>query len=1111
MQIKAVHQFHPSCSSGDGVTNAMLFSRNLLRELGFKSEIYCDVIPEDMRNEARPFAELQQQQGLLLLVHHSLGYDHAAWLNTMPIPKVLVYHNITPEHLLPKHGELRRLSVLGRAQLAQWAHLCIGAIGVSDFNSQELQSASYKNIATIPLLVDIELVRHAPLDQSITESLRNSINLLFVGRINDNKRQDKLLEVLHEYLHFANQPVRLILAGGTTNDAYRKHIEARIKELGIDEHVWLTGKVPDATLMALYSNADAFICMSEHEGFGMPLIEAMLFDVPVIAHATSSIPTTLGEGGLLLENDDPREMAALLHMVLTEPTVRRRVIAGQRRNLLRFSRNSLRKQLADYLTQLGVEVPNQPATTTAAQPSQWWLVDGPFDSSYSLAIVNRELGRALSMRGQDIGLRNWNSTDSNPPSKAFLTADPQSARLAQRAEHASEPPEVVLRYCYPPHVDDMPGLIRAIHSYGWEETGFPTEYVNAFNRKLDLITVASRFVAKILRDNGVRVPIAVAGTGVDHLLCLSATRPSIALRGFNFLHVSSCFPRKGVDALLAAYGAAFRRHDDVSLVIKSFPNPHNNVAEQLGEWQRNDPDFPDVVLINRDMDQSEMVGLYQVCQAFVAPTRGEGFGMPLAEAMLFNLPVIATAWSGQLDFCDDSTAWLCDFRFARAQTHLGLAHSAWADPDVVHLSTLMREVCQASPQQRAVRTNAARQRILNDFTWDRLAQRTEQIIDALKQQPLLRKEPHIGWVSTWNTRCGIATYSAFLSENFPSDRVTILANRTSDLIGTDETNVVRCWNMHHNETLNDAFNSIIAHGINAIVIQYNFGFFTLSTLADFISRLKQAGIAVHCFFHATSDAVQNGNRVSLADIALTLAQADRLYVHGIQDLNRLKGFGLIDNVVLFPHGVLPSLPSLVENERKPLDLREKKVIASYGFLLPHKGIQTLIRAFARLAENDQDFHLLLVNALYPAVISVQERDACELLISESGLSDRIQLITDFLPDAQSLAHLRSADLIVYPYEQTEESVSGAVRIGIASGQPVAVTPLKIFDDVAEAVHQLPGTDVDQIADGIAHLLKHPGVLAKQAAKTSRWIASREWSLLSTRLLNIIDGMANQLP
>lgn len=1121
MQIKAIHQFSPACSIGDGITNGMFFTQRLLRELGFESEIYSADIPAGLTNQVRQLNTLQPSVDQWILFHFSLGFDQVEWLEQISIPKILVYHNITPAALLPAESELRRLAELGRRQLPQWTSRFAGAIGDSEYNSKELREAGYSNVHTIPLLVDSDTLRMAKYDAAVGQDLDDSINLLFIGRICENKRQLDLLDVLYEYLHLTDQPVRLILVGGVTSGAYLDKIQLRITELGLENNVMLMGKIPDAQLLGLYRQADAFISLSEHEGFGMPLIEAMLFDVPVLAHGVSSIPDTLGVGGLSLAENNPSHMAALLHLLFSEPGLKRRVIQAQRVNVQRFESASVRTQLAQYLAQYLPQLPQLPqavpsSPAPAAAPSQLpanlrWQVEGPCDSSYSLAIVNRELAKALSLAGADVALRSLEGGIDTVPDSGFLVSDQLAGDLYRKSLEAGRQPNISLRFCYPPRLSGMMGEIRLVHSYGWEETGFPTRYVNAFNRKLDAITVLSAFVAKVLRDNGVRIPISVTGGGVDHLLAVAPQAPTTKLKGYRFLHLSSCFPRKGVDALLVAYGQAFRAHDDVTLVIKTFPNPHNDVSIQLAALRNNDPGYPDVVVIDEEYSQEKLVGLYQACHAFVAPSRGEGLGLPMAEAMLFNLPVITTAWGGQLDFCDASTAWLCDYRFAKAETHLATGHSVWADPDVDDLAQKIREVHALSPEQRSLRTEPARQRVLRDYTWASVARRMQATVRALQQQDMWRIEPQIGWISTLNTRCGIASYSSFLTIAMPPDRITILANRTAERTAPDAPNVVRCWNQQRTETMEDAYAEIIARGIRAVVIQYNFGFFSLQTLGQLVQRLRQNDIAVYCFFHATAEFEAEGRLYSLQEIAEPLALCDRLVVHGIDDLNRLKSYGLVQNVMLFPQGVLPT-PARSQAQAKQMQgLQERTVIAAYGFLLPHKGVSILIEAFFRLAAKDKSLHLLLVTALYPAEQSVNEEKTCRALIDKSSLKNRISFRTDFLSDADSLTYLQAADLIVYPYQATKESSSAAVRMGLAAGRPVAVTPLTIFDDVADAVHVLPGTDAAAIAHGIAHILGNPDAINAKNREMQQWVESRQWPQLSVRLLGLIDGLANPLP
>jgi glycosyltransferase involved in cell wall biosynthesis len=249
---------------------------------------------------------------------------------------------------------------------------------------------------------------------------------------------------------------------------------------------------------------------------------------------------------------------------------------------------------------------------------------------------------------------------------------------------------------------------------------------------------------------------------------------------------------------------------------------------------------------------------------------------------------------------------------------------------------------------------------------------------------------------------------------------------------------------------------------------------------------------------------------SLGSIASALSKATRLYVHGVADLNRLKDFGLLENVCLFPQGLLPTPVSNVAAIRQSLGISDsKKIVASYGFLLPHKGLPQLIQAFAKLRQQDDSLHLLLLNALYPVSESSQELEHCRALIAQLGIGRDVTMVTDFLADEACAAHLQIADLIVYPYQQTQESSSAAVRMGIASGVAVAVTPLTIFDDVGDAVYRLPGTLPVDLATGIRTILHDADLQRTQISQARAWAQSRQWPWLSNRLLNLIDVLQNE--
>ena len=294
------------------------------------------------------------------------------------------------------------------------------------------------------------------------------------------------------------------------------------------------------------------------------------------------------------------------------------------------------------------------------------------------------------------------------------------------ADTVASPAAVTSRLMYPPRVHDLPPGFGMLHLWGWEEGELPSEWVSDFNTHLNGITTMSRYVSKVLVDNGIDVPQAVAGVGVDHWERVSADTSFKLPReatGFIFLHVSSCFPRKGIDVLLRAWGEAFTRHDDVTLLIKTFPNPHNTVQQLLTDARQGNAQYPNVVVIEDDLTDGQLKALMEKSHALVAPSRGEGFGLPVAEAMLSGVPVIATGYGGHMDFCDDDNAWLVDYQFARAQTHFGLVDSIWAEPCAEDLSRQLRALYDAPRSEHQLRAGRGRERLLADISWAQVAER----------------------------------------------------------------------------------------------------------------------------------------------------------------------------------------------------------------------------------------------------------------------------------------------------------------------------------------------------------------------------------------------------
>ena len=230
-----------------------------------------------------------------------------------------------------------------------------------------------------------------------------------------------------------------------------------------------------------------------------------------------------------------------------------------------------------------------------------WRIEGPFDSSYSLALVNRNLAFGVEKCGHDVSLYSTEGPGDFDPNPEFLRTHPHERHLWEKnIGKKNDTFDVVSRYLYPPRVTEMNGTLNILHCYGWEETVFPKDWCKQFNKHLDAVFTASPFVKKTLIDSGVTIPVFVSGHGVDHWRAVQAAPFHIEAKKFRFLHISSCFPRKGVDVMLKAYGQAFTDQDDVSLIIKTFPNPHNEVHEWLRQAKGERTDFPHVIIIEED-------------------------------------------------------------------------------------------------------------------------------------------------------------------------------------------------------------------------------------------------------------------------------------------------------------------------------------------------------------------------------------------------------------------------------------------------------------------------------------------------------------------------------
>jgi len=331
---RGVHQVLAALSYGDAIGNEALAIQKRLRAAGYESEIFAEGVHPRMAHQARPlwqYAAVSSPETVALF-HFSIGSAAGRLIFHAPDRLVAIYHNITPAHFfLGFHPHLAGLCYHGRRELAAFAPRTELALGDSEYNRRELAAAGFARTGVLPIVLDLDVYAAAP--SPVTRALYEDgrTNILFVGRMIPNKRIDDLIRTFAAYQKAFNPRSRLILAGDHRgHERYFARLDELVRELRVEEVVF-TGHLEHDELMACYAVSHLFLCLSEHEGFGVPLQEAMIFGLPVIAFDAGAVAETLGGGGILLADKEPFAVAALVDRVLSDRPLREAVLRTQER------------------------------------------------------------------------------------------------------------------------------------------------------------------------------------------------------------------------------------------------------------------------------------------------------------------------------------------------------------------------------------------------------------------------------------------------------------------------------------------------------------------------------------------------------------------------------------------------------------------------------------------------------------------------------------------------------------------------------------------------------------------------------------------------------------
>lgn len=349
-----VIQLLTTMSYGDAVSNDVMALYNSLNKTGFATGIYAENI--DARLTEKFVQHIEKMPKLraddVIIYHLSTGTELNFKFVEYKGRKIVIYHNITPYHFFANYSdsslELCKAGELGMKFLADKVDYCLAD---SEFNKKDLEKAKYNcKIDVLPILIPFSDYEKKP-DNVIVRRYRNDgyTNILFTGRIAPNKKQEDVIRAFYMYQKYYNKKSRLFIVGSFTGmEKYYKRLKRYVAALEL-ENVIFTGHIKFNEILAYYHVADLFLCMSEHEGFCVPLIEAMYFNIPIIAYDSTAVGHTLGNAGILLKKKEPLEVAGMINYVIEHPEMRTEIAKQQQNRLKNFEHDQIEKQFLTYL------------------------------------------------------------------------------------------------------------------------------------------------------------------------------------------------------------------------------------------------------------------------------------------------------------------------------------------------------------------------------------------------------------------------------------------------------------------------------------------------------------------------------------------------------------------------------------------------------------------------------------------------------------------------------------------------------------------------------------------------------------------------------------------
>ena len=349
-------QLLPTISYGDAVSNDVIALRGAIEKLGYKTDIYADTSDKRIpKNLVKPVSKLPKLgKNDVVIYHMAIGAELNYTFGNLDCKKVMVYHNITPPEFFENYNlgatNLTKEGYKAVKWLADKVDYCIAD---SEYNKNDLIKMGYKcDIDVLPIMIPFDDYRKQPDEEVIKKYKDGYTNILFTGRIAPNKCQEDIIRSFAYYKKYYNKKSRLILVGSEgvfTN--YKERLMKYIDMLDLKDVIF-SGHIKFSEILAFYNISDIFLCQSEHEGFCVPIVEAMFFGIPIVAYNSSAIGDTMGIGGILLNEKNALETAGVMDYVVNNGEIRKRISENQKIKLLDYDYEVIFKKFEQILNKI---------------------------------------------------------------------------------------------------------------------------------------------------------------------------------------------------------------------------------------------------------------------------------------------------------------------------------------------------------------------------------------------------------------------------------------------------------------------------------------------------------------------------------------------------------------------------------------------------------------------------------------------------------------------------------------------------------------------------------------------------------------------------------------